>query len=58
MINMPIRPIGRAIVHDDDLIVGVGLRQDAVYRLLDIVPAVVGGDDDANAQKPSLRPAI
>ena len=42
--------IGGAIVHDDDLAMGVGLRQSAVNCLANPAPAIVGGDNNADGR--------
>ena len=45
-VEQALRAVGRGVVHDDDLDVPVGLRQHACNARRQLVPAVIGRDDD------------
>ena len=49
------RVVGRAVVDDDDLDLGVGLREDALDRLVEVAGLAEAGDDDRDQRRPTRR---
>ena len=50
------RAVGRALVHDDKLYIGMGLRDDALHRFGQKRVVVAADDHHRNSHSPSNRP--